>query len=406
MAHRTRPLHKQRHRRRRQQRLDRDAGGVGRPHLGRERQRRHRVLPLGAQPQHPAAGRQDRHARAAGQQLVQLTGDVDDLLQVVQDQQPAAVAELLGQGLKRRARPRQVDAHRPGDAAKGQLGPGDPGQRDEHDARSEAVTQAFGHGHRQAGLADPTRPAEGHQPGPVQQPPDLGDLLLPAHERGELPRQVVAPGVQRPRRREVGPEPLHHQVVQVLGQGDVLQPVRTQVPEGHPFRQGMRHQPPGGVGDDDLPAVAGRGDPGRPVHVQADIVVPAQHPLPGVQAHPHPHRPPRRPVVGGQAPLGGHRGPDRPDRAGERHEEGVPLGADLHAAASLDGVAHDRGMLVADRRIPIPQLLQQPSGALDVGKQEGDRPGRQPRHEGRMRPGTGPGKDPPGARSPIRRRRR
>ena len=100
----------------------------------------------------------------------------------------------------------RVDARfqRGGDGRQDEVGVADRGQRDEHDARSEAVTQAFGHGHRQAGLADPARPAEGHQPGPVQQPPDLGDLLLPAHQRGELHRQVVEPGVQRPRRREVG----------------------------------------------------------------------------------------------------------------------------------------------------------------------------------------------------------
>ena len=61
--------------------------------------------------------------------------------------------------------------------------------------------------------------------------------------------------------------------------------------------------------------------------------------------------------MGRQAPLGSDRGSDRPHRAGERHEEGVALGADLHAAASLDGLAHDRGVRVADRAIAIPQLL-------------------------------------------------
>jgi hypothetical protein len=125
--------------------------------------------------------------------------------------------------------------------------------------------------------------------------------------------------------------------------------------------------------------VAGGGDPGRPVHIQPHIVVPAQHPLPGVQAHPHPHRPPRRPVVGGQPPLGGHRRPDRPHRATEGHKERVALGTDLHPPAPRDRPAHDRRVLVPDPRVPVPQLLQQPGGALDVGEQEGDRPGRQRR---------------------------
>jgi hypothetical protein len=61
------------------------------------------VVPLGAQPRHRAAGGQDRHPWAAGQQLAQVRGDLDHLLQVVQDQQPRAVAERLGQRLQRRA---------------------------------------------------------------------------------------------------------------------------------------------------------------------------------------------------------------------------------------------------------------------------------------------------------------
>ena len=136
VAHRAGPVDEQRHRRRRRQLLERHAAG-----LGRQRQRRHRVLPLGPQLQHRAAGGQDRHAGTAGQQLVEVAGGVDHLLQVVEDQQPPVVAELLDQGLQRRVRPRQVGADRPGDAGQDQLGLGHRRQRDEHDARGEAVTQ-------------------------------------------------------------------------------------------------------------------------------------------------------------------------------------------------------------------------------------------------------------------------
>ena len=111
------------------------AGPAGR---GGQRQRRDRVLPLGPQPQHRAAGGHDDHAGAAGQQLVQVAGGAGDLLQVVQDEQPGAVAQLLGQGLQRRARPGQVGAHRPADAAHHQLRLGDPGQRDEHGPRNRS----------------------------------------------------------------------------------------------------------------------------------------------------------------------------------------------------------------------------------------------------------------------------
>ena len=157
--------------------------------------------------------------------------------------------------------------------------------------------------------------------------------------------------------------------------GDVLQPMLPEIPEGGSLGKGVLHQRPGGVGDDDLPAVGRVGDPSGPVHVDADVVVPSQDTLPGVHAHPHPQQRTGGPVVGGQAALSCHRRPHRPHGAAEHQEEGISVGADLHPAAVGDRPANDRGVFVADRRVPITELLQQPGGALDVGEQEGDRPG-------------------------------
>ena len=128
--------------------------------------------------------------RAAGQQLPEVAGDIEHLLQVVQDEQPAAAVKLLDQDLQGRVRPRQAGPHRPGDAGQDLLAPGGRFQRDEHDL-IEAVTQPFADGQRQAGLADPPRSGEGHQPhlGPAQQPGDLVDGLLPPHQRGGANRQ-------------------------------------------------------------------------------------------------------------------------------------------------------------------------------------------------------------------------
>ena len=123
--------------------------------------------------------------RAAGQQLPEVAGDPEHLLQVVQDEQPAAAVQLLDQDLQRRVRPGQVGPHRPGEAGQDLLGPGGRFQRDEHDP-IEAVTQLFADGQGQAGFADSPRSGEGHQPhlGPAQQPGDLVDGLLPPHQRG------------------------------------------------------------------------------------------------------------------------------------------------------------------------------------------------------------------------------
>ena len=68
--------------------------------------------------------------------------------------------------------------------------------------------------------------------------------------------------------------------MEVLGVGKAPQAVDAQVAEGDAGGQGVADEPAGGLGHDDLPPVGGVGDAGRPVHVDADIVVPAQGPSP------------------------------------------------------------------------------------------------------------------------------
>ena len=129
-----------------------------------------------------------------------------------------------------------------------------------------------------------------------------------------------------------------------------------------------------------LPSVGGVGDAGRPVHVDADVVVPAQDALAGVDPHPDPHRRTGGPVVRGEAPLGGDRRPDRPRRAGEHDEEGVAVGADLDPAAVGDGSPDDRRVLVQDRRVPVAECLEETGRAFDVGEEERHGPGGQVGH--------------------------
>ena len=188
------------------------------------RQRRHRILPLGPQPQHRAAGGQDHHPRAAGQQLAQAGGGLDHLLQVVQDQQPRAITERLGQRLHRRARPGQVGPRHPADGGRDQPRVGDGLQWHEHRARAEPVLQPLAHRHRQPGLADPTRPGQRHQPRPgtLHQPSHLPDGPLPPQQRRRAHRQRARPAGARPRRRSChspaasGGEPLAQQHRQVI----------------------------------------------------------------------------------------------------------------------------------------------------------------------------------------------
>jgi len=325
-----------------------------------------------------------RSPGGAGQQPLDHRPGLRHLLEVVHHEQEPPVAQMVGQGVGQGPPGDLGDPQGPGDRRRDQGGVGHRGQVDEEGAVAVLRPDPVGDLEGQAGLAGAAGPGEGEQPGPSQEPDRLGDLVLAADERGELLGQVAGAGVERPGRREVGLEPRDHQVMEVQGEVDVLEAVLPQVTQGRPIGQGAGHQPPGGAGDDHLPAPGRPGDPGRPVHVDADVVVPAQHPLPGVQAHAHPDRGPRRPGVGGQGPLGGHGRPDRRHRAGEGGEEGVALGADLDPVAVADRPAQDGRMLVPDRRVAVAQLLEQPGRAFDVGEQEGDRPGGQ-RRDGRAR---------------------
>ena len=383
--------------------------GVGGPCRVGQGQRRHHQLLLPPERERDPAGGQHREPRRGGEQLLDHRAGLPHLLEVVGHEQELPVAEVVAQRLQDGAAGCLGDPQGPGQDGGDQVRVGDRGQVGEEGAVAVAGQQLGRDLEGQAGLAGAAGAGEGEQPGPSQQPPGLGGLPLPADERGELGGQVARPGVQGPGREEVGRESLDHQVVQAHREVEVLEPVLAEVAYGGPLGDGVLDQAAGGAGDDHLAAVGRPGDPGRAVDVDADVVVPAQHPLAGVQAHAHPHREPLRPGVGGQAPLGRHRGPDRRHRAREGGEERVALGADLDPVPIPDGPAQDGRVLVPDRRVASAQLLEQPGRALDVGEQEGDGPGRQLRDlgPGRRRRwpvggGAGRGHRPRGRRLPGR----
>ena len=140
------------------------------------------------------------------------------------------------------------------------------------------------------------------------------------------------------------------------------------------------------VGDDDLPAVAGRRDPRRVVHVDADVVLGiarcptiAEPALAEVEAHPDADRRAVRPRLGGERPLGRDRGRGRGERPIEGREERVALGLDDDAAGALDR-GPKQGVVAARRSPPSAGADRplEPRRTLDVGEEERDgRTGRE-----------------------------
>ncbi len=172
-------------------------------------QRTDRVLPLGPEPKHGLARREDLEAGAAGQKLIELGRDTHDLFHVVQHEQRGRLPEVLDQDVQRSASALDGRAHRVRDARQHQLGLSDRRERHEHRPVRIAIIELFAHGDRQPRLADAAGAREGDQPdfGFLEQFRDLGDVVLPSDQRRRRQRQgALAPpvGLDGGRCRTVG----------------------------------------------------------------------------------------------------------------------------------------------------------------------------------------------------------
>src|SRR5687768_2004759 len=112
---------------------------------------------------------------------------------------------------------------------------------------------------------------------------------------------------------------------------DVLQSVKPEVPDAHAVRRAVLNQTPGGVGDEDLPAVPRRGDSCGPVDVDPEVVLTAEDTLARVDPHPHADSRSMWPLMRSERPLRGHGCVESTRRREERDEEGVAFRPHLHA---------------------------------------------------------------------------
>ena len=90
-------------------------------------ERRHRVLDLAADPQQLPARDQEPQVGAGLEQLRELGRRLDDLLEVVEQQQKLALADVLGEAVLRPERLRDRLGHERGVAEGGKADPEDPG---------------------------------------------------------------------------------------------------------------------------------------------------------------------------------------------------------------------------------------------------------------------------------------
>ena len=305
---------------------------------------------------------------------------VRDLLEVVEDEQHLPVRDELQGPVPREVLHVAGSAQRVGDRRPHQLGAVHRVQRDEEQAVRVGVLQGGGDRERDPGLARPAGTGERHQPDLVvaEQAGDLGELRRPADQRRRGDRQVGA-AAEAAQRREVVGQVRHHEVVQVLRLVEVLEPVPAEVADRR-LRAEVADQGAGGLRDHRLAAAGGGGDPGRAVHVDADVAVLVRLRLAGVQPDPHADVDVVGPGVAVQQALALEGGGDRRAGGGEDDEEAVPLGAHLPAVVLAEHRAQQRA-LGAQRLTPAgTEAGQHPGRALDVAEQEGHRPGLRGAH--------------------------
>ena len=143
-------------------------------------------------------------------------------------------------------------------------------------------------------------------------------------------------------------------------------------------------EPTRGLGEDDLPAVGGRGDARGAMHVDPHVALVGDDWLAGVDSNAHPDRARLE-----RLPRLGCRG-DRVGRPGERDEEGVALRVDLDAVVSRERLPQRAAVLVEEIRVSRTVLLEESGRAFDVREEERDGAGRQvgPAHDPIISPGN------------------
>ena len=331
---------------------------------------------LAVDAQRLTARRQQRDVPAIPEQGVgQLGARVDDVLAVVQQQEQAPLADRLDQGVQQRAVRVRRDAEHLGHGGGDEAGVLQRGEIGEPHAVAGTVRHPGRDLEREPGLARAARAGERHQARAGDQAAHFGQLGVPADEARHLDREIVQQPrvVQRLQRREGRGQAVGHQLEDLLGPAEVLQPVQAKVPERRAGRHGVAQQGGRGGGEHDLPAVRDRRNAGRAVHVQADQADGGLSRLAGMHAHPDADFPAGRPPVRAQRPLHLDRRGDA--RAGRREdrEEGVALGVDLPAVMPVQPGPDDPVVIGEDLRVSIAQALQHRGGTLDVSEEEGER---------------------------------
>jgi hypothetical protein len=143
----------------------------------------------------------------------------------------------------------------------------------------------------------------------------------------------------------------------------------------HPWAK----QGSGRLRDEHLSAVPRSADARSAMNVKADIAFVGADRLAGVDAHPHAYR------ASGERALGVVRRRDSSTRLSKRHQECVALRIDLNSLVRTDRTAQYAPVFREHFGIALAELMEKLGRALDVGKEERNRPLRKLSHPRKYR---------------------
>ncbi len=333
---------------------------------------------------------------------------IDQVLAVVQNQQGDPVGQRLREDVLHAPRRLLGDTRRFGHRSRNRCRVGECAELDEPRSIGEAIQDIEGRLDGEPCLADAAQSHNSDHALSREQRHKRLPLLGTPHEAGPYVRQIVNDDPDQPQRRELGSKIRMSQLEQPLGLRESAQLKRPQRNQA-----GVRRQPAlGGVGsrlgDQDLAAMCPGADAGHLMNGEIDVAAPERCGRTGVDPDPHQHLDAGWPGMGCQRSLALKAGGQRFGGVGEREEERVTLGVDLHAAVAGEGAAKQRLMGGQQPRVALADLAEEAGGALDVGHDEGDQTrgqldgdvSRPPRAPFEPLAATRPG--PPSTTSPVR----
>ena len=351
-------------------------------------------VPLGLEPpklEHRLAG--DVQLGPRGHQYVdpgrrpQNIGDqrrtLRQMLEVVHHEQLALSGQVLKQLIACRLVARHRHADRLGHRLHHVVDRLDGRQLDEEDALGVGIAQLGRKLKRESGLSGTARGEDGEQPAVGQQAPRLRQFLLPAVELRQLLGQVVRGRAERLEWGEGVRQAVDDELEHVLGFCEVFEPVLAQVAHRGPLRQRIvLHHLVRAGSQQRLTAVSQRPHTGASIHDGAVVVAVPQMGEAGVQPDADPDLRLRRPFLLGELGLDRHSGRHRVGGIRKHGEAAVAFASllDDDAIPNLDTAFDDGVVPVHGLRHHCAIGLPQPSRALDIGEEKGDRSRRQPRH--------------------------